>query len=205
MNAIIIVLDRSGSMSAIRDDAEGGLNEFVAEQKAKLPGETNLALVQFDTEYETVYDGTLAAAPSFKLQPRGGTALLDSVMKGIALGDSKQPEKCVVLIITDGHENSSHEVTKEQVQKAIDAHKHWEFVFLAASASDFDEARHLQQAGALHVHLGSTMSVEPQSLRSSLAYTSSNVASYMSDTRSDTAYDEGQRRKVDRKHTKPKA
>ena len=35
---ITLVVDRSGSMEAIRSDAEGGVNAFVAEQ-AKQPGE----------------------------------------------------------------------------------------------------------------------------------------------------------------------
>ena len=39
---IAILMDASGSMQAIRDDAVGGLNAFVVEQK-KEPGRAHLA------------------------------------------------------------------------------------------------------------------------------------------------------------------
>lgn len=51
---ITIVVDRSGSMASVKDDAEEGVNAFIAEQ-AKAPGEAVLTLVQFDTEYEFVH------------------------------------------------------------------------------------------------------------------------------------------------------
>jgi hypothetical protein len=53
---ITLVVDRSGSMAEVREDAEGGVNTFIAEQ-AKEPGEALLTLVQFDTEYEFLHRG----------------------------------------------------------------------------------------------------------------------------------------------------
>ena len=44
---ITLVVDRSGSMESIREDAEGGVNTLIAEQ-AKQPGECLITLVQFD-------------------------------------------------------------------------------------------------------------------------------------------------------------
>jgi len=41
---ITLVVDRSGSMEAIREDAEGGVNAFVREQ-AQQPGNALLTLV----------------------------------------------------------------------------------------------------------------------------------------------------------------
>jgi hypothetical protein len=45
---ITLVVDRSGSMETIREDAQGGVNAFVADQ-AKQPGEALLTLVHFAT------------------------------------------------------------------------------------------------------------------------------------------------------------
>ena len=60
---ITMVIDRSGSMSSIRTDAEGGINTFVDSQKSE-PGEALLTLVQFDTEYEFVHKGLpISSAP----------------------------------------------------------------------------------------------------------------------------------------------
>ncbi len=53
---ITLVVDRSGSMEEIREDAQGGINTFLARQAAE-PGEVLLTLVQFDTEYEILHRG----------------------------------------------------------------------------------------------------------------------------------------------------
>jgi hypothetical protein len=52
----IMVLDRSGSMSAIQSDTEGGFNEFIKQLRKEASLETYVTLVQFDTEYDTVYE-----------------------------------------------------------------------------------------------------------------------------------------------------
>ena len=71
---ITLVVDRSGSMASIREDAEGGVNTLIAEQ-AKQPGECRVTLVQFDTEYEFLHQGVKAAeCPPYHLVPRGSTA-----------------------------------------------------------------------------------------------------------------------------------
>jgi hypothetical protein len=54
---ITIILDRTGSMQAIRDDTIGGFNAFLAEQKAH-PAPATLTLVRFDSQdpYEVIHD-----------------------------------------------------------------------------------------------------------------------------------------------------
>ncbi|MFO0217896.1 MAG: VWA domain-containing protein [Planctomycetota bacterium] len=148
---ITLVVDRSGSMAAIREDAEGGVNTLIAEQ-AKQPGECLITLVQFDQKYEFVQRGISARqCPPYKLGPRGMTALLDAVGRAInetgarlaALPESDRPGLVVFVISTDGHENSSREFTREQVKQMI-AHQqtvyNWQFTFLAANAEAFAEA-----------------------------------------------------------------
>ena len=80
---ITLVVDRSGSMQAIREDAQGGVNALI-QQQVKEPGEATLTLVQFDTEYEVVHSGVaIEDAPEYELVPRGATALLDAVGRAI--------------------------------------------------------------------------------------------------------------------------
>jgi hypothetical protein len=151
---IIVVLDRSGSMSPLQADVIGGFNRFLEDQK-KVPGEATMTLVQFDQEYEFVHKAApLAEVPPFTEEtylPRGSTALLDAVGRAIAetrerhakLAEGERPEKVVFLIITDGHENSSVEFTKVQVREMVErqtANAHWEFVYLGAHVDAFDEA-----------------------------------------------------------------
>jgi hypothetical protein len=80
---ITLVVDRSGSMEQVREDAEGGVNSFI-EQQAKEPGQALFTLVQFDTEYEFLHKGVpIAEVPQYELVPRGMTALLDAVGRAI--------------------------------------------------------------------------------------------------------------------------
>ena len=148
---ITFVVDRSGSMAAIRDDAEGGVNAFVAEQ-AKAPGEALLTLVQFDTEYEFVHKGMpIHEVGKFELHPRGSTALLDAVGRAVNetgerlanMAEADRPGLVIFVIVTDGQENSSKEFTKQQIKEMIERQQNvysWHFTFLGANQDSFAEA-----------------------------------------------------------------
>ena len=148
---ITLVIDRSGSMEAIREDAEGGVNAFVREQ-AKHPGEALLTLVQFDTEYDFIHKGIpVKQVPAYKLVPRGSTALLDAVGRAInetgeRLANMAEPDRpglVIFVIVTDGEENSSHEFSKARIKQMIDQQQtkySWQFTFLGANQDAFAEA-----------------------------------------------------------------
>lgn len=148
---ITLVINRSGSMSAIREEAESGINALLREQAAER-GRANLTLVQFDTEYEFIHRGVpIGDVPPYTLEPRGMTALLDAVGRAInevgsrlaALPEEARPGLVVFAIITDGHENSSREFTKPKIREMIAHQRHvynWQFVFLGADDGAFDEA-----------------------------------------------------------------
>ena len=148
---ITLVVDRSGSMQDIREDAEGGINAFIEEQ-CKQPGETLLTLLQFDTEYELLHNGRpVADVPKYRLVPRGMTALLDAVGRAInetgerlsKLPEADRPGLVVFVIMTDGMENSSHEFTKQQIRQLIEEQQStysWQFTFLGADQDAFAEA-----------------------------------------------------------------
>lgn len=156
---ITLVVDRSGSMEAIREDAEGGVNAFIADQ-AKQPGEALLTLVQFDTEYEFIHRGVpIGQVPRFGLSPRGSTALLDAVGRAInesgarlaALPEQARPGLVVFVVMTDGQENSSKEFTKAMIRQMIEHQQsayNWQFTFLGANQDAFAEAESMGMAAA---------------------------------------------------------
>ena len=141
---IAVLLDRSGSMESIKSDTEGGFNAFVADQ-AGHPGEARVTLAQFDTEYEVVYaNRPIADVAPLALQPRGMTALYDSIGRLItdvgaelaAAPESERPGKVIVVVLTDGHENSSTEWSHDAVAAVIKRQERdyaWDFVFLGAN------------------------------------------------------------------------
>lgn len=153
---IAVILDRSGSMESIREDIIGGFNSFVQDQQ-KQPGTATLTLVQFDTQdpYEIVHRfKPIEAIPTLTQEtyvPRGSTPLLDALGRGINdlrktnadMGKEESPSKVVVVIITDGQENSSREFSRDQVVKMIKERSDkddWQFVFLSADLAAIGDA-----------------------------------------------------------------
>ncbi|MEO1296335.1 MAG: vWA domain-containing protein [Cyanobacteria bacterium J06636_16] len=151
MTDVTVVLDRSGSMASCRVEAENGVNHFV-EQQRKQEGECIFSLVQFDTEYEFVHKGTpISEVGKFELHPRGMTALLDAVGRAINetgerlanMVESDRPRLVVLVIVTDGQENSSHEFSRTQIKTMIEHQQtqyQWQFTFLGANQDAFAEA-----------------------------------------------------------------
>ena len=141
---LAFLLDRSGSMQAIRSDTEGGFNAFIEEQR-KAPGRCTVTLAQFDTDYEVTYeDRPIDEVPPLTLTPRGMTALLDSVARLInetgarlaALPEDQRPGTVIVGIMTDGMENASKEWTHASVKALIEQQESvydWNFSYLGAN------------------------------------------------------------------------
>jgi len=182
---IVCLIDRSGSMGSIREDAQGGFNAFVEEQK-KVPGEATITLVQFDTQYETVWENKpLKEVENYVLMPRGGTALLDALGRTVnetgkfleGMSESERPSNVVFMVLTDGMENSSKEFKKQQINEMIkhqqDAYS-WEFNFLAANQDAIGEAV------ALGFVAGNAMNFAPtgKGVRSAMAEYSCSMSRY---------------------------
>ena len=149
---VTVVIDRSGSMHLCKNDAEGGLNNLIKEQKEG-PGECTFSLVEFDDEYNFVHKGVpISEVTSYTLSPRGCTALLDAVGKSISeakeriesLPEADKPGLVIFAIITDGGENASEEYELDQVKALIEEQQNgsrWQFTFLGANQDAFKEAR----------------------------------------------------------------
>jgi hypothetical protein len=146
LTEIIFVLDKSGSMWDVKKDTIGGFNQFLEDQK-KLPGEALFTLITFDTTYNKFEEGSLLEnvkpLNENTYNPNGGTALFDAVNRAIAdtitrhndLPGDKTPGKVILVVLTDGEENSSTEI--RDVKKIGEMVKErekagWEVVFLGA-------------------------------------------------------------------------
>jgi len=153
---ISVILDRTGSMQAIRDDTIGGFNTFLEEQKSH-PGYISFTLVQFDSQnpYEVIHHfQPIKKVPELSRRtyvPRAQTPLLDAIGRGIndlehsiaELPQKEKPSKTLFVIITDGHENASREFNKKQIEKMIrekSGKSDWQFVYLSADVDAFDDA-----------------------------------------------------------------
>jgi hypothetical protein len=167
MTHLLMITDRSGSMTQVKDDAEGAINTFLKDQR-ELPGECELTFIQFDASnkdwYTVVYDGPIADAPDYKLTPRGGTALLDAIGKAVvelgwrftAMPEDERPSNVIVVIQTDGQENSSVQWNQEKIKDLIRQQQedyNWSFVFLGmgpdtwAAGVDYGIHNNIRAAG----------------------------------------------------------
>lgn len=148
---ITLVVDRSGSMQSMRDDAQGGVNTLIQEQ-ARQEGDALLTLVQFDQHYDFVHTGKpIAEVEPYELVPRGTTALLDAVGRAINetgkrladMPESERPGLVIFVIVTDGQENSSREFSLSTIKEMIEKQQNkfsWQFTFLGANQNAFAEA-----------------------------------------------------------------
>ena len=140
---LYFLLDRSGSMQSIKSDTEGGFAAFI-EQQRSASGACRVTLAQFDSVYDEVLcDVPVAEVPPLLLEPRGSTALLDSIGRLVteagsrlaALPEDQRPATVVVAIMTDGLENASREWTQPAIKALVEqqtAAYGWEFLYMGA-------------------------------------------------------------------------
>jgi uncharacterized protein YegL len=152
---IVIIADRSGSMADKATATEAGLSALL-KQMADEEIHTTASLYDFDDRFGVVYERVSAIdVPKYKLIARGSTALNDAVGKTItmtgehlaALPEDERPGVVIVVIATDGLENSSREYTTDQVREMITHQEQtysWRFVFIGA---DYDAVGQAQSYG----------------------------------------------------------
>lgn len=177
---IVLVIDRSGSMRPVATDTEGGVKAFLEEQRT-VPGRTTFSLYQFDTQHDTVISfASVHDSLAWHLMPRGGTALLDAIGFAVtttgeqlaAMDEAARPGKVIVLIATDGKENSSQEYTLPQVKDMITAQQNdydWTFTFIGANQDAFEAG------GDMGVAAASTMDYNTASTKGAYASASAMV------------------------------
>lgn len=153
---ILFILDRSGSMAGLESDTIGGFNTMLAKQRA-LEGEARVSTILFDNFFEVLHDRLdlkdMTDLTGEQYFVRGSTALYDAIGLGVgkiaaveaSLNPETRPDKVVVVIITDGYENSSREYNLRRVRQLIDQQTKagWEFLFLGANIDAFEAASNL--------------------------------------------------------------
>ena len=132
----LVILDRSGSMTPLREAAINGYNATLdvirtAQEQYNLEQQNLVTLVLFNNEITKVYDcDTIRSVPDLLWEnyvPDSTTAMHDAL--GISLSqlqqllDSLENATAVVTLISDGMENASRIYQFEQVVAMIDTLK----------------------------------------------------------------------------------
>ena len=157
-----VILDRSGSMGAIRESTRTGYNDYLRELRQDKTTEYSITLTQFDApgiapELTVLYlDKPLAEVEDLKEDeyvPRGSTPLYDAIGETLRRVEGKENGRPVLdVVITDGQENFSKEFSKESIKALIKEKesKGHTFVFLGANIDSY------AVAGAMGASAGNT-------------------------------------------------
>jgi hypothetical protein len=154
---ISFIQDRSGSMSSVWEETLSGFKTYVKDMQADQQKDSEVSylfsLTTFDTQIETPYLGVpidkVDGDELKKHGPRGSTALYDAIGKTLQAHDDDKSltfDKAIVVIVTDGQENSSREWSKTALHAAIDERikrGNWTFTYLGTQPETWDDATSL--------------------------------------------------------------
>jgi uncharacterized protein YegL len=142
----LIILDESGSMSAIERQAISGVNETIQTiriaQKEHPEQEHFVSLVSFNSvSIKNIYDKINAEdveeLSGKQYQPSSCTPLYDAMGNALTSLSKSVSEEDVVLVtvITDGYENDSKEYSCNSIKALVESLKkrHWLFTYIGAN------------------------------------------------------------------------
>jgi hypothetical protein len=183
-----MVLDRSGSMESCRAATITSVNKYLLEARGdENLKEADFELMIFDTQsLDVIRSGRIADVKDIieeDFQPRGGTPLLDAIGRGVDSLDRKTAnDKAILVIVTDGEENSSKKHNYESIKALIDDRqaKGWLIVFLGAGLASAQQGLRMSIRAANVANIG----LDDASLAASMgimaaiagAYASTNTA-----------------------------
>lgn len=185
---IVVLLDRSGSMSSIKESMERAFNTFIKEHKA-VPS-TKLTLIQFDDHnpQQVVYQGVpIGSAEKLTLKPRGNTPLLDAFCEAIdktgerlsEMSEADRPDQVLFVVITDGQENASSKYRRADVSKRVTNQREnykWQFIYLGANQDAISEAASF----GIPLQWAMTYTHSPATAGSAMRSVMSNTVAYAS-------------------------
>lgn len=143
---ILFILDKSGSMEIAKSQTISGFNEYVETLKKRYSdGSVKFTLSVFDTAVQTLQNDValeeILPLSDATYVPSGLTALYDAVQSEVNKIKAGKKDRVLVIIMTDGEENSSKEATRAGVFQLIsekESEGNWTFVFLGANQDSWE-------------------------------------------------------------------
>lgn len=180
---LLLLVDKSYSMQKICSSSIEGYNSFIQEQKAE-PGECKVTLSLFNHTYSPVYSAIpISEVPELTTstyKPAGNTALYDSMAQllndnSARIESERWAEVVIVMILTDGEENSSKKVSLNGMKELISVaeSKGWKFVYLAANQDAIKATRDLGMQNATPLNFA----YNDAGIKTGYTHTSRSVAS----------------------------
>lgn len=189
-----ILLDRSGSMVNNWTETISSINSFV-ELVSEKESETKFTVAAFDSMgFDVVRDKKKKKnwknISTEEIQPRSMTPLLDAVGK---LNSLVKGKKCSILILTDGMENASREMTRDGVKAIIDEwkKKDYDVTFIGADFNAFADA------SSIGIGVGQTLNASKKKIGETFTLAAARTTSYYSgDSMANAEWTEKERKEV---------
>lgn len=147
---IVMLLDRSGSMSSCKAETISGFNAYVRDLKASPKDGSRFTFVQFDSMgVDTIQDAVPVERAKdltdTTYEPRANTPLFDAIGQTIRNVQSKAKDHKVLFVVqTDGQENASSEYTEQSAKALIldmETHQHWTFAYIGTGIHGWNAAQ----------------------------------------------------------------
>ena len=180
---VAVLFDETGSMEDMKNEAISGYNLFLRDRREE--GHILFSLRFFNTHLiRDVHSNTpIEDVRYLKVQdyaPAAFTNLYDAIggmiksLESTINGMKEKPTEVLVVIQTDGEENSSHEYTLQSIQALIDQKRAqgWGFMFLGAGIDAHKTAQqmHLDPNMVMNYTKGQSIMAFSQTSRSARAY-----------------------------------
>jgi len=145
---LYMLLDASGSMGNNWKETLGAINAFVkSKNDTSIEGITVIAHDMLETmRYRVLRDNVpfkhWVNLTNEEVSPGGATPLLDAMGRMLSQIETDKPERAIVVVITDGHENASKEYKLETLRIKMETLKKMnvEFTFIGANFDAFGQA-----------------------------------------------------------------
>ena len=160
----LIIIDESGSMDCIKQQAIDSVNETIqtirAAQERNESQEHFVSIVSFNDDVKTISDcvavDEVQELTKYTYQPNCCTALYDAM--GLSLNALRKKvadeDKVLVTVVTDGYENASREYSGMAIKALVEElkEKGWVFAYIGAN--------HDVEAAATSIAIENTMSFD---------------------------------------------
>jgi hypothetical protein len=139
----------------LANKTDGDALEYLGDGHVTLAVFDGLERLQFDLLRKKVPALHWENVTDKEASPRGMTPLLDALGRIIALAETDNPDKAVIVVMTDGQENASREVTRDGAKAAMERvkKKGWDVVFLGANFDNISDAASVGVGGAQQVSM----------------------------------------------------
>lgn len=191
---VTVVLDSSGSMSDRKDETVQAYNELLNSQR-DVPGKMTYSLYLFNSNiYHMRHFVDLNSIDNLSVSeyiPASTTALNDAICRAIdetgkvlsKMREFERPSKVLLVIITDGFENSSSMFTEKQRDEKIKHQRevyNWEVMFIGCDeyqVKEYEKLWDLSPQAAIYTtanKLGQTLRGDVSTYVTSYRTTSDN-------------------------------